>query len=58
MDYSNYIRAIPDFPKPGIVFKDITLLLQNGSVFSSVISDMCMIAEEFKVDVIVGPALT
>jgi adenine phosphoribosyltransferase len=30
MDLRRYIRDIPDFPKPGIVFKDITPLLANG----------------------------
>jgi adenine phosphoribosyltransferase len=30
VDLSQYIRDIPDFPKPGIVFKDITPLLANG----------------------------
>jgi adenine phosphoribosyltransferase len=30
MDIQSYIRDIPDFPKPGIVFKDITPLLANG----------------------------
>jgi len=27
------IRVIPDFPKPGIMFKDITTLLNNGRLF-------------------------
>ena len=30
MDLRRYIRDIPDFPKPGIVFKDITPLLADG----------------------------
>ncbi|MBN1793826.1 MAG: adenine phosphoribosyltransferase [Candidatus Omnitrophica bacterium] len=30
---SDYIRAIPDFPKPGILFRDITTLLQDGEAF-------------------------
>ena len=33
----NSIRDIPDFPKKGIVFKDITTLLNNGELFSEVI---------------------
>jgi len=32
-----YIRDIPDFPKPGILFRDITPLLQNGPVLRQVI---------------------
>lgn len=31
MDLRSYIRDIPDFPKPGIVFKDITPLLSDGA---------------------------
>jgi adenine phosphoribosyltransferase len=33
MDLATLIRDIPDFPKPGIVFKDIMPLLQNGPAF-------------------------
>ncbi len=32
-ELAHHIRDIPDFPKPGIVFKDITPLLANGPVF-------------------------
>jgi adenine phosphoribosyltransferase len=34
------IRDVPDFPRPGIVFKDITLLLGNGPAFAAAISAM------------------
>lgn len=33
VDLTQHIRDIPDFPKPGIVFKDITPLLNNGPAF-------------------------
>jgi len=33
MNFSDFIRDIPDFPKPGILFKDITPLLMNPTVF-------------------------
>jgi adenine phosphoribosyltransferase len=33
MDLSSYIRDIPDFPKPGILFKDITPLLSHPQAF-------------------------
>jgi adenine phosphoribosyltransferase len=33
----NYIRDIPDFPKPGIIFKDITPLLKNEEAFKKTI---------------------
>src|SRR4051794_39131696 len=37
MDLSSYIRDIPDFPKPGILFKDITPLLAEPRAFQHVI---------------------
>lgn len=38
MDLSQYIRDIADFPKPGILFKDITPLLANPAAFEYAIS--------------------
>jgi len=40
IDFSNYIRTIADFPKPGIMYKDITPLLANSDAFSAAISQM------------------
>jgi adenine phosphoribosyltransferase len=40
------IRDIPDFPKPGIIFKDITTLLKNGEEFSRVIEKMAEIVKK------------
>jgi adenine phosphoribosyltransferase len=37
MDLAAYIRDIPDFPKPGILFKDITPLLANPGAFQEAI---------------------
>jgi adenine phosphoribosyltransferase len=36
-ELEDYIRDIPDFPKPGIVFKDITPLLADGEAFHTVV---------------------
>src|SRR5229473_1246026 len=41
MDLASYIRDIPDFPKPGIVFKDITPLLADPSAFAESIRLLC-----------------
>ena len=38
MDLKDYIRDIPDFPEPGIVFKDITPLLASPDAFNHAIS--------------------
>jgi len=49
----DYIRDIPDFPKPGIVFKDITPLLASGEAFCASIEQLaCHIPED--IDAIVG----
>lgn len=40
------IRDIPDFPKPGVVFKDITPLLKSGPHFRFVVEQMARICEE------------
>jgi adenine phosphoribosyltransferase len=37
VDLKNLIRTIPDFPKKGILFRDITPVLQNGEAFREVI---------------------
>jgi adenine phosphoribosyltransferase len=40
MDLAKYIRDIPDFPKPGILFKDITPLLAQPEAFGEAIQRM------------------
>jgi adenine phosphoribosyltransferase len=35
------LRAIPDYPKPGILFQDITPVLGNGQLFRDVVAEMC-----------------
>lgn len=46
MDYKKIIRDVPDFPKKGIVFKDITPLLKDADAFASVINDMAAAFEK------------
>lgn len=50
---SSRLRDIPDFPKPGVVFKDITPLLADGAAFGAVVRD---IAERRRgsIDLVVG----
>jgi adenine phosphoribosyltransferase len=51
--WSDYIRDIPDFPKPGIIFKDITPLLADGKAFAASVSELSRFVAE-DVDAIVG----
>lgn len=55
--YRKYIREIPDFPKPGISFKDISPLLQNGNVFREVVDHIADYCQErnLLVDKVAGP---
>jgi adenine phosphoribosyltransferase len=52
MDLDACIRSIPDFPKPGILFKDITPLLQNPQAFAHTIDAMAQNLKD--ADIIVG----
>ena len=55
MDFKEKIRVIPDFPKPGIRFKDITTLLQDGEAFQAAINTLNDFARKHDADVIAGP---
>ena len=48
------IRDIPDFPEPGIIFRDITPVLQNAKAFNEVICSMVDCVRGMKPDVVVG----
>ena len=48
------IRDIPDFPKPGILFKDITPVLENGAAFREIVDELTADAKARGADVIVG----
>jgi len=48
------VRDVPDFPKPGIIFKDITPLLSDGALFRESIDLFLRACEPLKPDKIVG----
>lgn len=52
MDLTRYIRDIPDFPKPGIMFKDITPLLAEPHAFHDAIQRLCRNYEGREIDAI------
>ncbi|WP_028596063.1 adenine phosphoribosyltransferase [Paenibacillus assamensis] len=55
MDFKEYIRVIPDFPEPGIRFKDITTLLKDGDVYREAIESIQKMVEDKEIDLIAGP---
>lgn len=54
MDLRQYIRDVPDFPKPGIVFKDITTLVAEPKAFKHVIETWEKRYRDEKIGAIVG----
>lgn len=55
MNLAKTIRDIPDFPKKGILFKDITTLLNNKKAFKKTINDLAKIFKGKQIDYIVAP---
>lgn len=55
MDLSSLIRIVPDFPKAGISFKDITTLIKNGPAFQQAIEQLAAACQGRGIDLVVGP---
>ena len=49
MDYKRYIREVPDFPKKGILFYDITTLLMNPDIFNAMINEMAQRVKDMEI---------
>jgi adenine phosphoribosyltransferase len=54
MDLRSRIRDIPGFPKPGIVFKDITPLLADPEGLDAAVTQLADLARELKPEVVIG----
>lgn len=50
----DYVRSIPDFPEPGIIFRDVTSVIQNPDGLKLSIDEMQKLVEEVECDVICG----
>ena len=50
MDLKEHIRSIPDYPKKGILFRDITTLIKNEKAIKECIDQIVERAKKFKVD--------
>ncbi len=53
-DFSRFIREVSDFPKPGVVFKDITPLLGNPTAFHRAIDEFALRYKLEAIDVVTG----
>lgn len=54
IDLKDFIRDIPDYPKPGILFKDITPLLRNADAFKRAVELMANHHRDLSIDVVVA----
>ncbi len=55
MDLKQFIAIVPDYPKPGITFKDITPLMNNGDAYKYATDQIVAYAKDKQIDLIVGP---
>ena len=54
VDLKRFVRDIPDFPRPGIVFKDITPLLLDAVALDQAVSELAALARPLSVDLVVA----
>lgn len=54
MDFKSFIRDVPNFPKEGVIFKDITLLLQNPEMLKQTTEALAQLLSDQKIDKVVG----
>ena len=55
MELNDFIRDVPDFPVEGILFKDITPLLQNSAAFSMSLDSLIVAVSDIEFDLIAAP---
>ncbi|MFX3624528.1 MAG: adenine phosphoribosyltransferase [Ectobacillus sp.] len=55
MDLKQYIAIVPDYPKEGIVFKDISPLMNDGAAYRAATDRIVEFARERQIDLVVGP---
>jgi adenine phosphoribosyltransferase len=55
MDLKQFVTIVHDWPKPGIKFKDITTLMDNGEAYRYATDQIVAYANEKQIDLVVGP---
>lgn len=51
----DYVRSIPDFPEPGIIFRDVTSILQDADGLALAIDGILKMLDGVEYDVVIGP---
>lgn len=51
----DYVRSIPDFPEPGIIFRDVTTILQDADGLQLAVDGLLDMLKDVDYDIVVGP---
>lgn len=54
MDFKSVVRSIPDYPKPGVIFRDITTLLGNPRAFRRAVDELVQPYAGVRIDKVAG----
>ena len=55
MNLTDYVASIPDFPQKGILFRDITPLMDDGAAFKQACDELIEYAKKIGAEIVVGP---
>ncbi len=55
MDLKKFVTIVPDYPKQGILFKDITPLMNDGEAYKYATDQIVQYARQKEIDLVVGP---
>ncbi|KRK70190.1 adenine phosphoribosyltransferase [Lacticaseibacillus nasuensis] len=55
INFKDYIASVPDFPEPGIIFRDISPLMADGAAYAAATDEIVAYAKDKGVEMIVGP---
>ena len=55
MNLKDYVASIPDYPKPGVIFRDISPLMADGTAYREAPKQIVDYAKEKAIDMVVGP---
>ena len=50
-----YVRSIPDFPEPGIIFRDVTSILQDADGLHMAVDSLIDMVKDLDYDLVIGP---
>ncbi len=53
-DLEKYVTTIPDFPQPGVMFRDITTIISNPDGLRLAVDGLCDMVKDMDVDIVVG----